>query len=104
MNKPFFMSILGMLLVSIYSSSSGVLEQNIFGSVSDDDDDGSSTGQPVQQSLFNNSTSGIATSIYETREFNVGDGTRSLFILIPNEGHHGPGEEDESRYLNQPSQ
>jgi plastocyanin len=25
-----------------------------------------------------------------------------LFILIPNEAHHGPGEEDEARYLNQP--
>ena len=25
-----------------------------------------------------------------------------MFILIPNEAHHGPGEEDESRYLNQP--
>jgi plastocyanin len=57
---------------------------------------------PIQQSLSNNGTSGIATSIYETREFNVGDGTRNLFILIPNEGHHGPGEEDEARYLDQP--
>ena len=101
MNKPFFISILGLLLVLVYSSSSGVLEQNIFGSVSDDDD-GSSTEQPIQQSLSNNTTSGIATGIYETHEFNVGDGTRNLFILIPNEGHHGPGEEDESRYLNQP--
>ena len=78
-----------------------MLEQNIFGSVLDDDD-GSSTEQPIQQSLSNNTTSGIATGIYETHEFNVGDGTRNLFILIPNEGHHGPGEEDESRYLNQP--
>jgi plastocyanin len=100
MNKPFFISILGLLLVLVYSSSSGVLEQNIFGSVSNDD--GSSTEQPIQQSLYNNTTSGIATGIYETHEFNVGDGTRNLFILIPNEGHHGPGEEDESRYLNQP--
>jgi plastocyanin len=25
-----------------------------------------------------------------------------LFILIPNEAHHGPGEEDEAGYLNQP--
>jgi plastocyanin len=105
MSRAFFMSILGLLLVLVYTSSSGVFERNIFGSVSDDDedDDGSSTEQPIQQSLSNNTTSGgIASSIYETHEFNAGDGTRNLFILIPNEGHHGPGEEDESRYLNQP--
>jgi plastocyanin len=105
MSRAFFMSILGLLLVLGYTNSSGVFEQNIFGSVSDDDDDdeGSSIEQSIQQSLSNNTTSGgIASSIYETHEFNAGDSTRNLFILIPNEGHHGPGEEDESRYLNQP--
>jgi plastocyanin len=71
--------------------------------VSDDEDDVSSSERQMQQSLSNNSTSGgIASSIYEIHEFNAGDGTHNLFILIPNEGHHGPGEEDESRYLNQP--
>jgi plastocyanin len=103
MSRAFFMSILGLLLVLVYTSSSGVFEQNTFGSVSDDDVDSSSSEQPIQQSMTNNSASGgIATNIYETHEFNAGDGTRNLFVLIPNEGHHGPGEEDESRYLNQP--
>jgi plastocyanin len=103
MTRAFLISILGLLLILVYSSSSGVFEQNIYGSVSDDDDDSSSSEQPIEQSLSSNSTSGgIATSIYETHQFNVGDGTRNLFILIPNEGHHGPGEEDESRYLDQP--
>ena len=27
---------------------------------------------------------------------------RQLVILIPNEGHHGPGEEDEARFIAQP--
>jgi plastocyanin len=27
---------------------------------------------------------------------------KHLVILIPNEGHHGPGEEDESRFIAQP--
>jgi plastocyanin len=103
MSRAFFMSILGLLLVLVYTGSSGVFDPNTFGSVSDDDDDSSSSEQPIEQSLSNNNTSGgIATDIYETRQFNSGDGTRNLFILIPNEGHHGPGEEDESRYLNQP--
>jgi plastocyanin len=101
MSKVFFMSSVGLLLILVYPSLSGVFEQNIFGSVSDDDD--SPSEQPIQQSPSNNSTTGgIASSIYETHEFNAEDGTRNLFILIPNEGHHGPGEEDESRYLNQP--
>jgi plastocyanin len=103
MSRAFFMSILGLLLVLVYTGSSGVFDPNTFGSVSDDDDDSSSSEQPIQQPLSNSSSSGgIATSIYETHQFNIGDGTRNLFILIPNEGHHGPGEEDESRYLNQP--
>ena len=59
--------------------------------------------QPTQQSPPSTGTSGgIATSIYDTHEFNVGDGVQNLFILIPNEAHHGAGEEDEARYLNQP--
>jgi plastocyanin len=77
---------------------------SVFGSVSEDDadDDNSATEQPSQQPLSNNNISGIATSIYDTHEFNAGDDVQNLFILIPNEAHHGPGEEDEARYLNQP--
>ena len=80
---------------------------NAFGSVSEDedaDDDNSETGLPTQQQpLVNNITSGgIAASIYDTHESSTGDSVQNLFILIPNEAHHGPGEEDEARYLNQP--
>ena len=39
--------------------------------------------------------------VYDTHEFNVGDGAQNLFILIPNEGHHGP-QEDEDRFLDRP--
>ena len=100
-NKSFLISVLGLLLVMVYFNPFGLHDQNVSGSVSDDEDN-SVTEQPLQQPLLTNSTSGIATSIYDTHEFNVGDGTQNLFILIPNEGHHGPGEEDEARYLNQP--
>ena len=54
--------------------------------------------QPLQQSLPDNGTSGVAKDVYDTHEFNVGDGAQNLFILIPNEGHHGP-QEDEDRFL-----
>jgi plastocyanin len=74
---------------------------NVFGSVSDDVDN-AAVEQPVQQTLSNNGTSGAAKDVYDTHEFNVGGSAQNLFILIPNEGHHGPREEDEARYLNQP--
>jgi hypothetical protein len=32
----------------------------------------------------------------------LGNNVKHLAILIPNEGHHGPGEEDESRFIAQP--
>jgi plastocyanin len=104
-NKLILAPVLGLLFVLLYWNPSGL--DNVFGSTSEDeddtDDDNSATEQPVQQPLANNSTSGgIATSIYDTHEFDVGDGVQNLFILIPNEAHHGPGEEDEARYLNQP--
>jgi plastocyanin len=76
----------------------------VIGSVSDDDDD-DAIGQPLQQSLPNsNGTSGAAKEVFDAHEFNEfnADGAQNLYILIPNEGHHGPGEEDEARYLNQP--
>lgn len=102
----FHISILGLLLILVYFSPLGSNDMNAFGSVSEDDDndgDDSTVEQPAEQPLPSNSTSsGIATSIYDTHEFNAGDGVQNLFILIPNEAHHGPGEEDESRYLNQP--
>jgi hypothetical protein len=34
-------------------------------------------------------TGGIALNIYDTHEFNAA-GVQNLFILIPNEAHHGP--------------
>lgn len=103
-NKLILTPVLGLFFVLLYLVPFGL--DNAFGSISEDeddaDDDNSATELPAQQPLANNSTSGIATSIYDTHEFNAGDDVQNLFILIPNEAHHGPGEEDEARYLNQP--
>jgi hypothetical protein len=75
----------------------------VFGSVSEEnDDEDSATEQPAPQSLPSTGISGgIATSIYDTHEFNAGDDVQNLFILIPNEVHHGP-QADEDRFLDQP--
>jgi plastocyanin len=43
-----------------------------------------------------------ATSVYDSGSMILGDNVKHLVILIPNEGHHGPGEEDESRFIAQP--
>jgi hypothetical protein len=103
-NVLFLTSIIGLLLVLVYFSPLGSHHMNAHGSESQDDDDDSAVAeQPAEQSPPSTGTSGgIATSIYNTHEFNVEDGVQNLFILIPNEAHHGPGEEDEARYLNQP--
>jgi plastocyanin len=43
-----------------------------------------------------------ATSLLGTGQMIVPSNVKHLVILIPNEGHHGPGEEDESRFIAQP--
>jgi len=44
---------------------------------------------------------GAAKNVFDTHQFNAGGNIQSLFILIPNEGHHGP-QADEDRFLDQP--
>ena len=43
-----------------------------------------------------------ATSVYDSGQMVLGNNVKHLVIVIPNEGHHGPGEEDESRFIAQP--
>jgi plastocyanin len=43
-----------------------------------------------------------ATSLYDSGRMVLPGNVKHLVILIPNEGHHGPGEEDESRFIAQP--
>ena len=43
-----------------------------------------------------------ATSLFDTGQMILPDTAKHLVILIPNEGHHGPGEEDEARFIAQP--
>ena len=43
-----------------------------------------------------------ATSVYDSGQMVLGNNVKHLVIVIPNEGHHGPGEEDEARFIAQP--
>jgi plastocyanin len=58
------------------------------------------TPELVQPQLANSNTS-LASSVYNTKELVLGSDVQDLVILIPNEGHHGPGEDDESRFIAQ---
>ncbi|HEU4445745.1 MAG TPA: hypothetical protein VFR94_13810 [Nitrososphaeraceae archaeon] len=43
-----------------------------------------------------------ATNLFETGQMILSNNVKRLVIPIPDEGHHGPGEEDESRFIAQP--
>jgi plastocyanin len=42
-----------------------------------------------------------AQSLFTTQTMTLGNNVKNLVILIPDEGHHGPGEADEARFLEQ---
>ena len=42
-----------------------------------------------------------AANLFNTQTMTLGSNVKNLVILIPNEGHHGPGEADEARFLEQ---
>ena len=50
----------------------------------------------------NNQPSINSTSLFDTGQMILPGNVKHLVILIPDEGHHGPGEEDESRFIAQP--
>lgn len=55
----------------------------------------------MQSSEANNSTSNAATDIFGSEQYTLSENDKNLVILIPNEGHHGPGEDDEARFIAQ---
>jgi plastocyanin len=61
-----------------------------------------------QQGLPNGNTGDIdaqpninAESIFNTKTMTLGSNIKNLVILIPNEGHHAAGEDNEARFLDQ---
>jgi len=56
----------------------------------------------LNAAIAQNETSINATSLFGSGQMILPNNVKHLVILIPNEGHHGPGEEDESRFIAQP--
>ena len=42
-----------------------------------------------------------AENMFNTKTMTLGNNVKNLVILIPNEGHHAAGEDDEARFLDQ---
>ena len=102
MNSKFYLTpILGLLVVLIYFGPMWLNDQNVLGSVSVNQDDGATGGQPLQQTQPIDGTSPIANEVFNTHELTLGINIKNLVIMIPNEGHHGP-QADEDRFLDQP--
>lgn len=57
-----------------------------------------SQAENMQSPIMNTS---IATDIFNNKEYIIPSDVKNLVVLIPNEGHHGPGEDDEARFLDQ---
>jgi plastocyanin len=50
----------------------------------------------------NNQQPNINTqNLFTTKTMTLGNNVKNLVILIPNEGHHGPGEDKEARFIDQ---
>ena len=80
-------STLGLLIFSSYSLTNDVFaQQNISSSSSD--------GDNLQPNIS-------AESIFNTKTMTLGNNVKNLVILIPNEGHHAAGEDNEARFLDQ---
>lgn len=55
----------------------------------------------LQPQLESSNTSHSASDIFNSKELVLPSTMNNVIILIPNEGHHGPGEADEARFLAQ---
>jgi plastocyanin len=52
--------------------------------------------------VFGQINTTTAGSIFQNKSLVIPPNIKQLVILIPNEGHHGPGEEDEARFIADP--
>ncbi len=85
------LSVASMLALSgliSYTFSSEVFAQT------DSSSDNNTTGVDVQPNIN-------AENIFKTKTMTLGNNIKNLVILIPNEGHHAAGEDNEARFLDQ---
>src|SRR4028119_2483325 len=60
-----------------------------------------SFAQVPSSGVGNNQPNINAENLFNTKTMVLGNNVKNLVILIPNEGHHGPNEENEARFLEQ---
>lgn len=56
---------------------------------------------PAPTMITQPTQSGEVQSLYDNHRLQIGENVKNLVILIPNEGHHGPGEDNEARFIDQ---
>ncbi|MDQ4073437.1 MAG: hypothetical protein M3162_03935 [Thermoproteota archaeon] len=100
-NIPHLFFALGIVIListfSIYFSSSNYFAYAQSNTVTND---GTPT-TPTTTANNNNQPNINAENLFNTKTMALGSNVKTLVILIPNEGHHAEGEEDEARFINQ---
>lgn len=56
---------------------------------------------PAPTMITQPTQSGEVQSLYDNHGLQIGENVKNLVILIPHEGHHGPGEDNEARFIDQ---
>ncbi|MGB7881739.1 MAG: hypothetical protein WBL44_03375, partial [Nitrososphaeraceae archaeon] len=98
MNKIQSLLASSLIVLSLTSIGLNLLFNDVNASTSVSTD---SPAEIMQPSVANNSTSNAATDIFSSERYTLSDNDKNLVILIPNEGHHGPDEDDEARFIAQ---
>ena len=60
-----------------------------------------SPSEVMQSQSPNSTTSQSATDIFNSKSYVLPSSANNFVVLIPDEGHHGPGEADEARFIAQ---
>ncbi len=97
MNKNKISSNLLLLSVASMLALSGLISYNFSSEVfaqTDSSSDNNTAGVNVQPNIN-------AENIFKTKTMTLGNNIKNLVILIPNEGHHAAGEDNEARFLDQ---
>ncbi len=96
-NKNKISSNLLLLAVASMLAFSGLISYTFSSEVfsqTDSSSNNNTVGADVQPNIS-------AESIFNTKTMTLGNNIKNLVILIPNEGHHAAGEDNEARFLDQ---
>ncbi|WP_458747039.1 cupredoxin domain-containing protein [Candidatus Nitrosocosmicus sp. T] len=102
---PVVLFIFGMLVVFSFSTQYSSFDYDAYAQLDNDTSSAAtitnSNNNGVGSIGDNNQPNINAESIFNTKTMTLGDSIKNLVILIPNEGHHAAGEDNEARFLDQ---